>query len=63
MLVQERARRSTAGNRMRDLLEQEFEAEEMFVEAENDVEFEEREGMSMPCLTLCRRARLCRLGL
>ena len=46
MLVQERARRSTAGNRMRDLLEQEFEAEEMFVEAENDVEFEEREGMS-----------------
>ncbi|WFD25014.1 hypothetical protein MEQU1_003723 [Malassezia equina] len=43
MLVQERARRATAGNRMRDLLEQALESDDLFVEAENDVEFEERE--------------------
>lgn len=44
MLVQERARRATAGNRMRDLLEQALESDELFVEAENDVDFEAREG-------------------
>ncbi|WFD21151.1 hypothetical protein MCAP1_003409 [Malassezia caprae] len=43
MLVQERARRATAGNRMRDLLEQALEEEELFVDTENDVEFEARE--------------------
>jgi len=61
MLVQERARRATAGNRMRDLLEQALEEDDMFVEAENDVEFEAREGACW-CLT-GRGARLCRLGL
>ena len=44
MLVQERARRSNAGNRMQELLARgEFEADDMFLEAENDVEFEARE--------------------
>lgn len=44
MLVQERARRANAGNRMQELLAQaEWESEDMFAEAENDVEFEERE--------------------
>ena len=43
MLVQERARRSNAGNRMQELLARgEFEADDMFLEAENDVEFEAR---------------------
>jgi len=44
MLVQERARRSNAGNRMQELLARgEFEADDMFLETENDVEFEARE--------------------
>ena len=44
MLVQERARRSNAGNRMQELLARgEFEADDMFLDAENDVEFEARE--------------------
>ena len=44
MLVQERARRSNAGNRMQELLARgEVEADDMFLEAENDVEFEARE--------------------
>ena len=44
MLVQERTRRSNAGNRMQELLARgEFEAEDMFLEAENDVEFEARD--------------------
>lgn len=62
MLVQERARRATAGNRMRELLDQALEADDMFVEVENDVEFEEVEGASLSALTH-RGARLCRLGL
>jgi hypothetical protein len=46
MLVQERAKRASAGNRMHELLAQEdFASEEVFLEAENDADFEEREGM------------------
>ena len=46
---------------MRDLLEQALEEDDLFVEAENDVEFEARDGT---CWRLTGRgARLCRLGL
>ncbi|KZT58561.1 YL1-domain-containing protein [Calocera cornea HHB12733] len=38
-LVVQRERRANAGNRMRALLDIEFEAEEMFAEEENDIEF------------------------
>lgn len=63
MLVQERARRATAGNRMAALLEQqEVNPEEMFSDADDDVEFEQREGASHGAVGADDRgARLCRL--
>ncbi|PKI82537.1 hypothetical protein MVES1_003786 [Malassezia vespertilionis] len=42
LLLHSRARRATAGNRMRELLEQQLEDEDtIFAEVENDVEFEQ----------------------
>ncbi|KAN0064909.1 hypothetical protein ACQY0O_001966 [Thecaphora frezii] len=43
LLVHTRARRSTAGNRMKALLDQELERDELFQEVENDVDFEEQD--------------------
>ncbi|EPQ30504.1 uncharacterized protein PFL1_02030 [Pseudozyma flocculosa PF-1] len=43
MLVHGRARRSTAGNRMKALLEQELERDELFEEVEDDIDFEAQE--------------------
>lgn len=42
-----RERRSTAGNRLQALLAREFEAEEGFVEVENDEDFVAKDG-AMP---------------
>lgn len=43
-LIRGRARRSNAGNRMRELLDQEMEKDEVFQEVEGDVDFQEKVG-------------------
>ncbi len=44
LMVTSRAKRSTAGNRLKALLDQELEKDEVFAEVENDIDFEANEN-------------------
>ncbi|KAJ1021465.1 hypothetical protein NDA13_005506 [Ustilago tritici] len=44
LMVTSRSKRSTAGNRLKQLLDQELERDEIFTEVENDIDFEANEN-------------------
>lgn len=60
-LVKRRNKRSTAGNRMKALTAGVFEAEEAFMEVENDEDFVGKDGMNTRYLPILSYSCTCQL--